>query len=47
MKQVVLKKPGFVEVREVPFPRELKSNEILLKIRRVGICGSDVHMYYG
>jgi 2-desacetyl-2-hydroxyethyl bacteriochlorophyllide A dehydrogenase len=47
MKQVVLKEPGLVEIREVPFPRELKPNEILLKIHRVGICGSDVHMYYG
>jgi L-iditol 2-dehydrogenase/threonine 3-dehydrogenase len=47
MKQAVLKKPGFVEITDVPFPRELKSNEILLKIHRVGICGSDIHMYYG
>ncbi|HUZ57318.1 MAG TPA: alcohol dehydrogenase catalytic domain-containing protein [Hanamia sp.] len=47
MKQAVLKAPRIVEIRDVPFPRELKSNEILLKIHRVGVCGSDVHMYYG
>ncbi len=47
MKQAVLKEPRLVEIREVPLPHELKSNEILLKIHRVGICGSDVHMYYG
>lgn len=47
MKQAVLKTPFSVEIRDVPLPRELKPNEILLKIHRVGVCGSDVHMYYG
>jgi 2-desacetyl-2-hydroxyethyl bacteriochlorophyllide A dehydrogenase len=47
MQQAVLKEPGNVILRDVPAPRELKENEILLKIHRVGICGSDVHMYYG
>ena len=47
MKQAVLLKPGLVELRDVPLPREIKPNEILLKIHRVGVCGSDVHMYYG
>jgi 2-desacetyl-2-hydroxyethyl bacteriochlorophyllide A dehydrogenase len=36
-----------VTMQDVPPPRELKPNEILLKIHRVGVCGSDVHMYYG
>ncbi|WP_183578212.1 zinc-dependent alcohol dehydrogenase [Mucilaginibacter sp. X5P1] len=47
MKQAVLQRPGLVEIRDVPLPREIKANEILLKIHRVGVCGSDVHMYYG
>ena len=47
MKQAVLQRPGLVEIKEVPLPRDLNPNEILLKIHRVGICGSDVHMYYG
>jgi 2-desacetyl-2-hydroxyethyl bacteriochlorophyllide A dehydrogenase len=47
MKQAVLLKPGMVELHDVPLPREIKPNEILLKIHRVGVCGSDVHMYYG
>jgi 2-desacetyl-2-hydroxyethyl bacteriochlorophyllide A dehydrogenase len=47
MRQAVLKEPGWVELRDVSLPREIKPNEILLKIKRVGICGSDVHMYYG
>ena len=47
MRQAVLQKPGLVTISDVPAPRELKPNEILLKIHRVGICGSDIHMYYG
>jgi 2-desacetyl-2-hydroxyethyl bacteriochlorophyllide A dehydrogenase len=47
MRQAVLQEPGTVIMRDVPAPRELKANEILLKIYRVGVCGSDVHMYYG
>jgi len=47
MRQAVLKEPYLVTMRDVAAPRELKDNEILLKIHRVGVCGSDVHMYYG
>jgi L-iditol 2-dehydrogenase/threonine 3-dehydrogenase len=47
MRQAVLQEPGSVILRDVPAPRELKDNEMLLKIHRVGVCGSDVHMYYG
>lgn len=47
MKQAVLQSPGHVDIHEVPFPRELEPHEVLLRIHRVGICGSDVHMYYG
>ena len=47
MRQAVLKEPGSVFLHDVPLPRALKANEILLKIHRVGVCGSDVHMYYG
>src|ERR1700761_6392995 len=47
MQQAVLKEPGTVILHDVPGPRELKADEILLRIHRVGICGSDVHMYYG
>jgi L-iditol 2-dehydrogenase/threonine 3-dehydrogenase len=47
MRQAVLREPGQVDLRDVPSPRELKPDEILLKIHRVGVCGSDVHMYYG
>jgi 2-desacetyl-2-hydroxyethyl bacteriochlorophyllide A dehydrogenase len=47
MRQAVLREPGTVIMQDVPLPRALKPDEILLKIHRVGVCGSDVHMYYG
>jgi 2-desacetyl-2-hydroxyethyl bacteriochlorophyllide A dehydrogenase len=47
MRQAVLQEPGKVFLRDVPLPRDLQPHEILLKIHRVGVCGSDVHMYYG
>ena len=49
MKQAIMHKPGDIEIREVP---RLEGNilgdkEILLEIKRIGICGSDVHVYHG
>lgn len=39
-------KPGEIIFQEVPIP-EQKSNEVLVKIMRIGICGSDIHVYHG
>lgn len=47
MRQAIMTSPGIIEFREVPLPGPLKDNEILLKIKKIGICGSDVHVYYG
>lgn len=46
MKQVVLVAPQKFEVREVPTP-EIDDSQALLKVHAVGICGSDIHAYYG
>lgn len=46
--KAILKKtlaPG-IFVEEIPVP-EISDNQVLLKIRAAGICGSDVHMYEG
>jgi alcohol dehydrogenase/L-iditol 2-dehydrogenase len=37
--------PGAVELREMPIP-EPTANEVLLRVRGVGVCGSDVHQYH-
>ena len=39
--------PGVIEYREIPEPGQLKANEILLRIKRIGICGSDIHVFHG
>lgn len=39
--------PGIIVFREAEKPGRLKENEILLRIRRIGICGSDIHVYHG
>ena len=38
--------PGSVELREVPVP-EIGEEDVLLAVRAVGICGSDVHQWQG
>lgn len=37
---------GFMEIKEVKNP-EPEPNEVLIKIKAAGICGSDVHFYDG
>lgn len=46
MKQAVMTIPGQIEYRDIPVP-ELAENEVLVKIMRIGVCGSDVHVYHG
>ena len=46
MKQAVMIAPGQIEFREVPAPLP-GPGEVLLRVRRIGVCGSDVHVYHG
>ncbi len=45
MKAVVLTGLNQMELRDVPGPSIQKETDVLLKIEKVGICGSDVHYY--
>ncbi|MCG6186313.1 zinc-dependent alcohol dehydrogenase [Maribellus maritimus] len=47
MRQAIMSSPGKIEYFKVKAPGELKPNELLLKIERIGICGSDVHVFHG
>jgi len=47
MRQAVMTRPGMIEIREVPEPGPLQENEIKLKIKKIGVCGSDIHVYHG
>ena len=42
----VMVEPGQIEIREFDRP-QIGADELLLKIERTGICGSDKHMYAG
>ncbi len=44
MKAAVLHKPLDLRLEEVPIP-QINANESLVRMRRVGICGSDLHYY--
>jgi L-iditol 2-dehydrogenase/threonine 3-dehydrogenase len=47
MRQAIMVYPGIIEYHEIPVPGPLKDNEILLRIRKIGICGSDIHVFHG
>lgn len=46
IKAICLTKPGEVEIQNLPYP-EKKDTEVLIKIKSMGICGSDVGAYRG
>lgn len=46
MLQEVMTAPGEISFRNIPIP-EPKENEVLVRIIRIGICGSDIHVWHG
>src|SRR5690554_3433931 len=48
MKAVVNYQAGAkkVELRDIPVPSNLGRKEVLIQVRAVGVCGSDLHMYH-
>jgi threonine dehydrogenase-like Zn-dependent dehydrogenase len=44
MKAAVYHGPHDIRVEDVPMP-EFAENELLVRIKACGICGSDLHMY--
>ena len=46
MKQAVMTSPGVIEFRDIPAPRP-DPGQVLLRIKRIGVCGSDIHVYHG
>jgi L-iditol 2-dehydrogenase len=46
MKQAVMTAPGVIEQRQVAQPVP-GPGEVLVHIRRIGVCGSDIHVYHG
>ncbi|MCD6118202.1 alcohol dehydrogenase catalytic domain-containing protein [bacterium] len=46
MRQAVMMEPGKIEFQNVPEPT-YGDNEVLLRIKRIGVCGSDIHVWHG
>lgn len=46
MKQQVMTEPGKIIFQDVPLA-EPKADEVLIKILRIGVCGSDIHVNHG
>jgi len=46
MRALVVKAKETYEITEVPTP-EPKENQVLIKVDYCGLCGTDVHIYYG
>lgn len=46
MVQQVMTAPKQIEFRQVPIP-EPGPDQVLVKIMKIGICGSDIHVYHG
>lgn len=49
MRQIILQDKHKIELRDVPAPTpaDLGDHQVLLKIRRIGVCGSEIHSYHG
>ncbi len=47
MKTIILNKPQEFQLISRDFDDTLAENEALLKIHRIGICGTDYHAYRG
>ena len=46
MLQQVMTKPGEISFREIDIPKPQKG-EVLIRMLRIGVCGSDIHVYHG
>lgn len=46
MKSLICDSPGVLRLAQVPMPVR-RPDQVLLRIRRVGICGTDLHIFQG
>ena len=47
MKAIVLEQPGKLSLQDVAAPTSVGRNQVLVQVRRVGICGTDLHAFGG
>ena len=46
MKQQVMTAPGEIIFKDIPKPVP-EADEVVVKIMKIGVCGSDIHVYHG
>ncbi|MDR3050184.1 MAG: alcohol dehydrogenase catalytic domain-containing protein [Oscillospiraceae bacterium] len=46
MKQQIMTAPGVLAFRDVPTPQP-GPGQVLVKIMKIGVCGSDIHVFHG
>jgi L-iditol 2-dehydrogenase len=46
MQQAVMTAPGRIEIRQIDRPRP-QPKQVLIEVKRIGVCGSDIHVYHG
>ena len=49
MRQAILVQPKQIEFKDVPAPvkEEIGNHQIIINVKRIGICGSEIHSYHG
>ncbi|HYP24533.1 MAG TPA: alcohol dehydrogenase catalytic domain-containing protein [Actinomycetota bacterium] len=47
MRAVVFAGPGRVAVEDVPIPRVAEADDVVVRVERTAICGSDLHLLHG
>ncbi|MCJ8164328.1 zinc-binding alcohol dehydrogenase family protein [Pontibacter sp. E15-1] len=47
MKTIILTKPGQLQLQETALQEDVAADEALLKVHRIGVCGTDMHAFNG
>lgn len=47
MKRATMTAPGQIQIEDVPPPAAPGPGEVLLRVQRIGVCGSDIHVFHG
>lgn len=47
MQTVILREPGRFEYTDRPEPSEIAPGHALVRVQRVGVCGTDIHAFFG
>ncbi|UII79878.1 zinc-binding dehydrogenase [Flagellimonas sp. CMM7] len=47
MRQAIMPKPGAIEFNDVEKPSNIGDKEVLISVKKIGVCGSDIHVFHG